>query len=113
MGTQNFRTSIGKIPAHQQKIPARVTKSEQTISAQINTTNKPLKDCVFSAMKNYYTHLDGSHPSAIYEMVLAQVEPPLLVTTLEFAGNNQSKAALLLGISRGTLRKKLKQYGID
>ena len=92
---------------------ATALKPEQTITAAVNATNKPLKDCVFSAMKNYYTHVAGGNPCEIYELVLTQVEPPLLETTMEFTQGNQSKAAMLLGISRGTLRKKLKKYGLD
>jgi len=90
-----------------------VFKPEQTITTEVNTTNQPLKDCVLSAMKNYYARMEGARPSEIYKMVLAQIEPPLLETTIKFTQGNQSKAAMLLGISRGTLRKKLKKYGFD
>jgi Fis family transcriptional regulator len=45
-------------------------------------------------------------------MVLEEVEPPLLRAVLRHTRNNQSKAARMLGLSRGTLRKKLKQYGL-
>lgn len=90
-----------------------VAKSEQVLTAEVNTTNKPLKECVLLAMKNYYTRVEGSNPSDIYTMVLKQVEPPLLETTMKFTQGNQSKAAILLGISRGTLRKKLKEYGFS
>jgi Fis family transcriptional regulator len=31
---------------------------------------------------------------------------------LEYTKNNQSKAAEILGLNRGTLRKKLKQYDL-
>jgi Fis family transcriptional regulator len=90
-----------------------VMNPENIITAEINTTSKPLKDCVFSAMKNYYTNVVGSEPSEVYDMLLSQIEPPLLETTMEFTRGNQSKAAILLGLSRGTLRKKLKRYGLD
>jgi DNA-binding protein Fis len=45
--------------------------------------------------------------------VLEQVEPPLLEATMEKAKYNQVRAAKILGVSRGTLRKKLKQYFDD
>ena len=45
-------------------------------------------------------------------MVLAEVEAPLLETVMEFTRGNQTKASTLLGLNRGTLRKKLKKYGL-
>jgi len=41
---------------------------------------------------------------------MGEVEKPLFRTVLEYAGGNQSLAAEILGINRGTLRKKLKTY---
>ena len=51
-------------------------------------------------------------PGNLYEMVLGEVEQPLLKAVLDFTRGNQSKAADVLGINRGTLRKKLKEYGL-
>ncbi len=115
MSTQPFGESVDATPAITSAAEAveTVVKPDDAITAEINTTNKPLKECVLSAMKNYYTYVEGSDPSEIYEMFLAQVEPPLLETTMEFTRGNQSKAAIILGVSRGTLRKKLKKYGFD
>jgi Fis family transcriptional regulator len=45
--------------------------------------------------------------------VLQEVECPLLEIVMDQARGNQTKAAEILGINRSTLRKKLKQYGID
>ena len=50
--------------------------------------------------------------SELYPMVLAEMEIPLLEKVLEYTRGNQTKAAELLGLNRGTLRKKLKQYGL-
>ena len=90
-----------------------VVNPTNVINAEVNTTSKPLKECVHSAMKNYYSNVEGAEPSEVYEMLLSQIEPPLLDTTMEFTRGNQSKAAILLGLSRGTLRKKLKKNGLD
>ena len=48
----------------------------------------------------------------VYDLVLSEVEPPLLIQTMKYANNNQSKAAKILGINRTTLRTKLKKYNI-
>ncbi|MFT7413584.1 MAG: Fis family transcriptional regulator [Methylophagaceae bacterium] len=74
--------------------------------------HQPLSECVETALKDYFKHLDG-HPAAnLYEMLLAEVEAPLFKATLEHTNGNQSRAAEILGLNRGTLRKKLKTYGL-
>ena len=72
----------------------------------------PLSECVETALKDYFEQLDG-HPAAnLYDMLLAEVEAPLFKATLEHTNGNQSRAAEILGLNRGTLRKKLKTYGL-
>ncbi len=73
---------------------------------------QPLRTCVEQALENYFSQLEGTLPCNLYELVLAEVELPLLDVVLQQTRGNQTKAALLLGISRGTLRKKLKQYDL-
>lgn len=74
--------------------------------------NQPLHDSVRQALENYLLQLHGQSPVNLYELVLAEVEVPLLETVMAYTRNNQSRAAILLGLSRGTLRKKLKIYGM-
>jgi Fis family transcriptional regulator len=74
--------------------------------------NQPLHDSVRQALESYFTQLKGQPPSNLYELVLAEVEVPLLEAVMEYTKGNQSRAAILLGLSRGTLRKKLKIYGM-
>jgi Fis family transcriptional regulator, factor for inversion stimulation protein len=75
--------------------------------------NQPLHDSVRQALESYFTQLKGGQaPTNLYEMVLAEVEVPLLEAVMEYTKGNQSRAAILLGLSRGTLRKKLKIYGM-
>ncbi len=76
------------------------------------------KDCklsqaIIESLDDYFMHLDGQPPHAIYEMVLGCVEAPMLEYILNKVGGNQSKAAEMLGINRNTLRKKMAQYKID
>ncbi len=71
-----------------------------------------LRDSVEVAMSNYFSHLDGQQVSDVYQMVLSEVEAPLLEAVMKYTRNNQTKASILLGLNRGTLRKKLKQYGL-
>lgn len=49
----------------------------------------------------------------LYEMVLHQMERPLINIVLDKTRGNQIKAAEILGINRNTLRKKIQTLGID
>ena len=77
-------------------------------------SKNPLKDEVRKAMRRYFSQLDQKNmPINVYELVLKEVEPPLLNSVMKFTNNNQSKAARILGINRTTLRTKLKKYNIN
>jgi Fis family transcriptional regulator len=69
--------------------------------------------CVRKSMDDYFRHLDGEKPSAVYDMVISHVEKPLLQFILDHAQGNQTRAAEILGLNRNTLRKKLKTYGLQ
>ena len=69
-----------------------------------------LKQCVNEALEDYLRQVEHEHISDLYNMVLGEVEAPMLEVVMKHARSNQSKAAAMLGLNRGTLRKKLKQY---
>ena len=71
-----------------------------------------LTHAVKHSIRRYLYELDGTQPSEMYDLVLRQVEQPLLEAILEHTKGNQSKAAEYLGLNRGTLRKKLRQYNL-
>ena len=74
--------------------------------------NLLLSHSVEIAVSGYLESLNGETACDLYGMVLEEVERPLLSCVLAYVGGNQSRAATMLGMSRGTLRKKLKGYGI-
>lgn len=76
------------------------------------TQQRSLRDHVEFAMRNYFANLDGEQASNVYDMLLAEVEAPLLEVVLEYTRGNQTRASDILGINRGTLRKKLKDHGL-
>ncbi|EKD73040.1 MAG: hypothetical protein ACD_45C00476G0004 [uncultured bacterium] len=88
------------------------TKQKAASPFTVAHKNQPLHDSVRQALENYFTQLKGQTPNNLYELVLAEVEVPLLEAVMEYTKENQSRAAILLGLSRGTLRKKLKIYGM-
>ena len=61
-------------------------------------------------MRDYCQTLDGHWPTGLYELVVAEVESALLESVMEYAGGNQTRAARMLGIDRGTLRTKLRRH---
>ena len=73
----------------------------------------PLNGYVRKALEKYFTDLDGHPPGGLYPMLMREVEQPLLEIVLDRTGGNQTRAAEILGINRGTLRKKLKEYGLN
>ena len=73
----------------------------------------PLRDHVYETLRIYFHNLGGQAPSNLYDLVQREVEPPLLEIVMQFTGGNQSRAAEILGINRGTLRKKLRQYSLN
>ena len=64
------------------------------------------------AVRHYFAQLQGEQPSQVYDLVLAEMEKPLLSVVLEYTRGNQTRAAEILGLNRGTLRKKLKTHGL-
>ncbi|MBT3147075.1 DNA-binding transcriptional regulator Fis [Neptunomonas phycophila] len=78
-----------------------------------NSVQQPtLRDNVQASLSNYFKQLDGQPVTDVYQMVLSEVEAPLFETVMAYTKDNQTKASELLGLNRGTLRKKLKQYGL-
>ena len=71
-----------------------------------------LKELVRQQIDQYFDELDGEMPQDLYDLVVGQVEHALLEAALEQSNNNQSKAAEMLGISRGTLRTRMKLFGL-
>ena len=96
--------------------PAEAVSS--TEQQKQHLTNAPvaqaqtLRDSVSIALNNYFSHLDGQDVTDVYQMVLSEVEAPLLEEVMKYTRNNQTKTSQILGLNRGTLRKKLKQYGL-
>ena len=70
----------------------------------------PLAACVKQSLERYFNDLDGEKTTDVYDMVIAEVEKPLLEIVMRHVKSNQCKAAEILRINRHPLRKKLKTY---
>ena len=78
----------------------------------ITNTKGALKTAAEDAIRQFIETLDGEETREFYDLVLAVVEEPLLRVVMEYTAHNQSRAAAMLGLNRGTLRKKLRQYNL-
>jgi Fis family transcriptional regulator len=75
-------------------------------------TSSEISESVRKSLERYFKDLDGERPRSIYDMVLKNVEKPMLEAVLDKAEGNQTIAAEMLGINRNTLRKKIQQHKI-
>ena len=89
-------------------IPTAVLPN-MTYAANEQSLRAYVKQCI----KQYFEQLGDTEPANLYKMVLEEVEIPLLKAVMGYTNGNQCKAAKILAISRGTLRKKLKMYNIS
>ena len=77
------------------------------------TAPKGLSENVRIAMERYFNDLDGHDPKGLHDLIISQVEKPLFETVLSHTRGNVSHAATVLGVNRGTLRNRLKKYGLE
>jgi Fis family transcriptional regulator len=82
------------------------------LTSTTRTREIPLRGHAERALQEYFASLNGHRPARLYDMVMHEVEEPLFRAVLDYAAGNQSRAAGILGINRGTLRKKLRALGL-
>ena len=81
---------------------------------QAQQSNEALVQHVVSVVKSYLSSVNLKDSNLnLYQLVVEEIEGPLFRTVMELTRYNQSKAARVLGVSRGTLRTKLKRYFDD
>lgn len=73
----------------------------------------PLRKHVQNTVSRYLRDMGKTVPENLYQILLSEVEPPLIEETLKYTGGNQSRAASMLGITRNTLRTKMRRYSIE
>ena len=79
-----------------------------------NLTNVSLEKLIKSKLEVLFTQQKDAQVelTGLYNIVLEQVERPLLEIALRAHNGNQVKTAQMLGINRNTLKKKIDNYKI-
>ena len=88
------------------------TGSNKSDASTANQKGTSLRDSVERAVSNYFAQIDDQSVTDVYDMGLQEVEAPLLEVVMAHTRHNQTRASAILGLNRGTLRKKLKRYGL-
>ena len=93
-------------------LPPDSTAQRPPALVPVAERQQTLRACVSTVIAEYLAQVEPELVSDLYTMVLAEVEAPLLEAVMRKARSNQSRAAQMLGLNRGTLRKKLRQYDL-
>ncbi|HBJ90472.1 MAG TPA: DNA-binding transcriptional regulator Fis [Gammaproteobacteria bacterium] len=95
-------------------IPEQTNGFTRTTQAPHSAPHKEgtLRTEVDKSLKRFFQQLENEPVTDLHRMVMSEVEAPLLEAVMRYTGNNQSKASVMLGLNRGTLRTKLKHYGM-
>ena len=117
IGGAVFRNAVNRVETVAEQLALThefFAASGRTADGRMTKDRKgPIAACVKSSMEKYFHDLNGEKVSDVYEMVLHEVEKPLLEIVMKHAKSNQCKASDILGINRNTLRKKLKLHKLD
>ncbi len=69
-----------------------------------------LQACIKGKLSHYFKQLKGEKTSGVHKMVIQESESITIEFVLNMVKQNQSEAARILGINRGTLKKKIETY---
>lgn len=93
-------------------MPAQSVQFDNPVQLHDEPQPCSLRREVERSLEVYFEQLGNDSMTGLYDLVLSEVEAPLLEAVMRHTSSNQSKASIMLGMNRGTLRKKLKQYGL-
>ena len=71
-----------------------------------------LREFISGRVSEMFARLGGDDCDGLYRLVIGEVEGSLLEAVMKETAGNQGRAARILGLNRGTLRKKLRTHGL-
>lgn len=113
MGLRSTGENVVTATTSVKKTSRKKTKRIANHATHVGVRSKPLSSLTDECLHSYFASLNGHKPGDLYQLVMGEVEKPLFRAVLGYTNGNQSEAAEILGINRGTLRKKLKVYKLQ
>jgi two-component system nitrogen regulation response regulator GlnG len=77
------------------------------VTERVPVEQLSFEEMVRAKIRALLQRMEGYPMEDLYDEVISRVERPLIELVLERTGNNQLKAAEILGLNRNTLRKKI------
>ncbi len=71
-----------------------------------------LQDYTRQNIKQYLNDLNGHQAKNLYDFVIGQIEKGIILEVLEFTKGNRTQSSKILGITRTTLRHKIKKHNL-
>ncbi len=94
-------------------VNSHIDELERHVAVVIERTEESsLPELVSKKIHESVATLGEFYSRDIYDLAMSTIEPAIFKTVLEICNNNQSKAATMLGLARGTFRTRLEKYGI-
>jgi len=99
-------------------IPAALVTQELSEPERMQAGDAPEPMSLSAMVERHLASVFKEHggelpPPGLYDRVLAEIERPLLSICLGATRGNQIRAAHLLGLNRNTLRKKIRDLGLE
>ncbi len=90
-----------------------MSTDRNTAKLRVVPSERSIEDVVEHRLSDLFGKFGSEHLDNLYALVIERVEKALFTTVLRHTKNNQVRAAQILGISRNTLRRKLKAYKMN
>ncbi|TWH33578.1 MULTISPECIES: nitrogen regulation protein NR(I) [unclassified Aminobacter] len=98
----------------EQELQTIEPKTESAATGTMLPDDITISHAVEHYLQRYFASFGGElPPPGLYDRVLAEVEYPLVLAAMTATRGNQIKAAELLGLNRNTLRKKIRELGVN
>ncbi len=86
--------------------------NDNNIDNSAEAGSDAIRKIVQSAVRGLLKRYGDNQPEDLFKLVIEEVEKPMLEEVLRFTSGNQCRSAEILGVSRGTLRARMRQYNL-
>ncbi len=86
---------------------------DRTLTKNNKNSETCLHQFVCQVTRQYLDDMGTTPPDNLHAVITGEVEKALISTVLDYTGNNQSRAAEILGMTRTTLRSRIRRFQLD